>query len=84
MISFSAGCEKWRDHIQPASEENCHDAVRWASRFVATGNTCTLEAIEVSYCVHQMNTQPSFFSAILMLHLLRLFFIFEYQTIQFL
>ena len=47
IIQFSGSCKKWRDNIQEPTEENCHDAVRWTSSFVANGNTCTLEALQV-------------------------------------
>ena len=47
VIQFSGSCRKWRENIQAPSEENCHDAVRWTSNFVANGNTCTLEALQV-------------------------------------
>ncbi|XP_076458970.1 von Willebrand factor A domain-containing protein 3A-like isoform X2 [Babylonia areolata] len=49
IIQFSGGCQKWRDSIQSPSEENCHDAVAWASHFVANGNTCTLEALQLAF-----------------------------------
>ncbi|XP_006823607.1 von Willebrand factor A domain-containing protein 3A-like [Saccoglossus kowalevskii] len=45
IIRFSGNVEKWRHQIVDPLEENCHDAVRWVSTFVASGNTCTLEAL---------------------------------------
>ncbi|KAL8584268.1 hypothetical protein ACOMHN_034953 [Nucella lapillus] len=49
IIQFSGGCQKWRDSIQPPTEENCHDAVRWSTNLVANGNTCTLEALQLAF-----------------------------------
>ncbi|ESO87152.1 hypothetical protein LOTGIDRAFT_107324, partial [Lottia gigantea] len=49
LISFSGNCETWRDCIQVANEENCHDAVEWASVLTAEGNTCTLEALQLAF-----------------------------------
>lgn len=49
IIQFSGSTSKWRDSIQPPTEENCHDAVRWTSKFTANGNTCTLEALQLAF-----------------------------------
>ncbi|KAK3089710.1 hypothetical protein FSP39_005810 [Pinctada imbricata] len=49
LIRFSGNCEKWRDQLQPATQELCHDAVNWSSRLVASGNTCTLDAIKMAF-----------------------------------
>ncbi|XP_067671399.1 von Willebrand factor A domain-containing protein 3A-like [Haliotis asinina] len=50
LISFSGTCSKWRSCIQEPTEENCHDAVKWTSKLVAEGNTCTLEALQLAFC----------------------------------
>ena len=47
LIRFSGSCSVWRDAVQPPTEANCHDAIRWVSHLVAGGNTCTLEALQV-------------------------------------
>ncbi|KAL5018508.1 hypothetical protein ScPMuIL_004230 [Solemya velum] len=49
IIKFSGECEKWRGSIVRPLEENCHDAVKWTSEFVARGNTCTLEALKLAF-----------------------------------
>ncbi|PVD38341.1 hypothetical protein C0Q70_00953 [Pomacea canaliculata] len=49
IIQFSGSCKKWRNTIQPATESNCHDAVRWTSMLTANGNTCTLEALQLAF-----------------------------------
>lgn len=51
LIRFSGDCEKWRQRLEPATQENCHSAVSWSSRFTASGNTCTLEALRVRLVV---------------------------------
>ena len=52
LIRFSGNCEKWKEQIQPSTQDNCHAAVKWASTLKASGNTCTLEALKVKiYCV---------------------------------
>ena len=38
----------WKPTLVEPTEENCHDAARWISDLVADGNTCTLEALQVS------------------------------------
>lgn len=49
LIRFSGNCEKWCDNIQPATQENCHAAVKWVSTLKASGNTCTLEALQLAF-----------------------------------
>ncbi|WAQ95334.1 VWA3A-like protein [Mya arenaria] len=49
LIRFSGNCEKWQDRIQPATQENCHAAIKWASTLKASGNTCTLEALQLAF-----------------------------------
>lgn len=45
LIRFSSQCEKWKETIAEASEENCHRAIVWLTNLIAYGNTCTLDAI---------------------------------------
>ena len=47
MVGFSNKTESWQIGLMEPSEENCHDAVRWAAGLKAHGNTCTLEALQV-------------------------------------
>ncbi|XP_060556889.1 von Willebrand factor A domain-containing protein 3A-like [Ruditapes philippinarum] len=49
LIRFSGNCEKWQENIQPATQENCHSAIKWASTLKASGNTCTLEALQLAF-----------------------------------
>ncbi|XP_071962568.1 von Willebrand factor A domain-containing protein 3A-like isoform X2 [Antedon mediterranea] len=49
IIRFSADVEPWRPRVVEPTNENCHDAVRWLSTFVAGGNTCTLEALSYAF-----------------------------------
>ncbi|XP_077979926.1 von Willebrand factor A domain-containing protein 3A-like isoform X2 [Glandiceps talaboti] len=49
IIRFSGNVEKWRPVAVKPTDENCHDAVRWVSSFVAGGNTCTLEALHEAF-----------------------------------
>lgn len=35
--------------LEPATQENCHSAVSWSSRFTASGNTCTLDALRMAF-----------------------------------
>lgn len=49
FIAFSENCTKWQPTIQSVSEEKCHEAVEWVSNLVASGNTCTLEALEAAF-----------------------------------
>ena len=49
FIRFSDRCERWRDRMQEATEENCHKAIAWITSLQAHGNTCTLEAIREAF-----------------------------------
>lgn len=49
LIRFSGDCEKWKQRLEPATQENCHSAVSWSSRFTASGNTCTLDALRMAF-----------------------------------
>ena len=48
LICFSKSCEKWQEECVASTEENCHNAVKWVSSLTSHGNTCTLEALQVS------------------------------------
>lgn len=49
LIGFSKSVVKWMGKATLADEQNCHQAIEWISRLGADGNTCTLEAIQVSH-----------------------------------
>ncbi|CAG5136343.1 unnamed protein product, partial [Candidula unifasciata] len=49
LISFSGSCSVWKDAIQTPSEANCHDAIRWIFHMQAGGNTCTLDALRLTF-----------------------------------
>lgn len=55
LISFSQTVNRWMTCLADAAEENCHDAVRWASELQAGGNTCTLEAIQAAFEDKEVN-----------------------------
>ncbi|XP_013421396.1 von Willebrand factor A domain-containing protein 3A [Lingula anatina] len=49
LIRFSHTCEKWEEKMVDATESACHDAIRWVSKLVASGNTCTLDALDRAF-----------------------------------
>ncbi|XP_064617094.1 von Willebrand factor A domain-containing protein 3A-like [Liolophura sinensis] len=49
LISFANDCVSWRERCQTATAENCHDVIKWSSRLMAGGNTCTLKAIKMAF-----------------------------------
>ncbi|XP_075292454.1 von Willebrand factor A domain-containing protein 3A [Opisthocomus hoazin] len=46
LLRFSENTESWRECLVEATDEMCHDAVQWVSRFHAHGNTCILMALQ--------------------------------------
>ncbi|XP_053327974.1 von Willebrand factor A domain-containing protein 3A [Spea bombifrons] len=46
MISFSESIDSWQECLVEATDEACHDAVRWISRLTPQGNTCIFHALE--------------------------------------
>ncbi|XP_065500951.1 von Willebrand factor A domain-containing protein 3A [Caloenas nicobarica] len=46
LLRFAENTESWKDCLVEATDETCHDAVQWASRFHAHGNTCILMALQ--------------------------------------
>lgn len=48
LLRFADNTESWKEHLVEASDETCHGAVQWMSRFQADGNACILMALQVS------------------------------------
>ncbi|XP_067859637.1 von Willebrand factor A domain-containing protein 3A isoform X2 [Heptranchias perlo] len=46
LLCFAECVDAWQDRLVEATDETCHDAIQWASKAVAHGNTCTLEALQ--------------------------------------
>ncbi|KAL3876675.1 hypothetical protein ACJMK2_034479, partial [Sinanodonta woodiana] len=55
MVQFSGACDAWKSNVQPATQENCHDAIKWTSRLEASGNTCTLEALKMAFADYDID-----------------------------
>ncbi|XP_067162573.1 von Willebrand factor A domain-containing protein 3A [Apteryx mantelli] len=49
LLSFAENTESWREYLVEATDETCHDAVQWVSRFQAYGNTCILMALQKAF-----------------------------------
>ena len=49
LIGFSKNVSKWMSKVTLADEQKCHEAIEWISRLSADGNTCTLQAIQVTF-----------------------------------
>ncbi|XP_064376341.1 von Willebrand factor A domain-containing protein 3A [Dromaius novaehollandiae] len=49
LLSFAENTESWREYLVEATDETCHDAVQWVSRFRAYGNTCILMALQKAF-----------------------------------
>lgn len=48
LLRFAENTESWKECLVEATDETCHDAVQWVSKFHAHGNTCILMALQVS------------------------------------
>uniref|UniRef100_A0A8C2TWX9 von Willebrand factor A domain containing 3A n=1 Tax=Coturnix japonica TaxID=93934 RepID=A0A8C2TWX9_COTJA len=46
LLRFAENTESWREHLVEATDETCHDAVQWVSKFHAHGNTHILMALQ--------------------------------------
>ncbi|KFZ68142.1 von Willebrand factor A domain-containing protein 3A, partial [Podiceps cristatus] len=46
LLRFAENTESWRECLVEATDETCHDAVQWVSKFHAYGNTCILTALQ--------------------------------------
>ncbi|KFZ53138.1 von Willebrand factor A domain-containing protein 3A, partial [Antrostomus carolinensis] len=50
LLRFAENTESWKECLVEATDETCHDAVQWASKFHAHGNTCILMALQKAFC----------------------------------
>ncbi|KAM9372601.1 von Willebrand factor A domain-containing protein 3A [Phaethornis superciliosus] len=46
LLRFAENAESWKQCLVEATDEMCHDAVQWVSKFHAYGNTCILTALQ--------------------------------------
>ncbi|KAJ7401385.1 hypothetical protein BTVI_96387 [Pitangus sulphuratus] len=46
LLRFAENTESWKECLVEATDETCHDAVQWVSKFHAHGNTCILPALQ--------------------------------------
>ncbi|KAK2543969.1 hypothetical protein Q9966_002818, partial [Columba livia] len=46
LLRFAENTESWKECLVEATDETCHDAVQWASKFHAHGNTRILMALQ--------------------------------------
>ncbi|XP_010123548.1 PREDICTED: von Willebrand factor A domain-containing protein 3A-like, partial [Chlamydotis macqueenii] len=46
LLTFGANTESWKECLVEATNETCHDAVQWVSKFHAYGGTCILMALQ--------------------------------------
>ncbi|XP_053936643.1 von Willebrand factor A domain-containing protein 3A [Cuculus canorus] len=46
LLRFAENAESWKECLVEATDETCHDAVQWVSKFHALGNTCILMALQ--------------------------------------
>ncbi|KFP89190.1 von Willebrand factor A domain-containing protein 3A, partial [Acanthisitta chloris] len=46
LLRFAENTESWKDYLVEATDETCHDAVQWVSKFHAHGSTCILTALQ--------------------------------------
>ncbi|XP_010290116.1 PREDICTED: von Willebrand factor A domain-containing protein 3A [Phaethon lepturus] len=46
LLRFAENTESWKECLVEATDETCHDAVQWVSKFHAHGNTCILMALQ--------------------------------------
>nr|XP_009681674.1 PREDICTED: von Willebrand factor A domain-containing protein 3A isoform X3 [Struthio camelus australis] len=49
LLSFAENTESWKEYLVEATDETCHDAVQWLSKFQAYGNTCILMALQKAF-----------------------------------
>ncbi|KFV02357.1 von Willebrand factor A domain-containing protein 3A, partial [Tauraco erythrolophus] len=46
LLRFAENTESWKECLVEATDETCHDAVQWVSKFHAHGSTCILMALQ--------------------------------------
>ncbi|XP_019368393.1 PREDICTED: von Willebrand factor A domain-containing protein 3A isoform X2 [Gavialis gangeticus] len=49
LLRFAEDTEAWQECLVEATDETCHDAVQWVSKFQAHGNTCILKALQKAF-----------------------------------
>ncbi|KAM6299191.1 von Willebrand factor A domain-containing protein 3A [Aegotheles albertisi] len=49
LLRFAENTESWKESLVEATDETCHDAVQWVSKFHAHGNTCILMALQKAF-----------------------------------
>ncbi|XP_068063029.1 von Willebrand factor A domain-containing protein 3A isoform X1 [Anomalospiza imberbis] len=49
LLRFAENTESWKENLVEATDENCHDAVQWASTCHAHGNSCILAALQKAF-----------------------------------
>ncbi|XP_044836835.1 von Willebrand factor A domain-containing protein 3A isoform X3 [Mauremys mutica] len=54
LLRFAEDIDTWQDFLVEATDETCHDAVQWVSKFQAHGNTCVLKALQKAFCFQDL------------------------------
>ncbi|XP_019397714.1 PREDICTED: von Willebrand factor A domain-containing protein 3A isoform X1 [Crocodylus porosus] len=49
LLRFAENTEAWQECLVEATDETCHSAVQWVSKFQAHGNTCILKALQKAF-----------------------------------
>lgn len=49
LVQFSRSCERWQRALVDPTDDNCREAVQWVAQLTASGNTCTLEALQMAF-----------------------------------
>ncbi|EMP34967.1 von Willebrand factor A domain-containing protein 3A [Chelonia mydas] len=50
LLRFAEDIDTWQEFLVEATDETCHDAVQWVSKFQAHGTTCILKALQKAFC----------------------------------
>uniref|UniRef100_A0A8C3I458 von Willebrand factor A domain containing 3A n=1 Tax=Chrysemys picta bellii TaxID=8478 RepID=A0A8C3I458_CHRPI len=54
LLKFAEDIDTWQEFLVEATDETCHDAVQWVSKFQAHGNTCVLKALQKAFCFQDL------------------------------
>ncbi|XP_032657999.1 von Willebrand factor A domain-containing protein 3A isoform X7 [Chelonoidis abingdonii] len=54
LLRFAEDIDTWQEFLVEATDETCHDAVQWVSKFQAHGNTCVLKALQKAFCFQDL------------------------------
>ncbi|XP_065416052.1 von Willebrand factor A domain-containing protein 3A isoform X3 [Chrysemys picta bellii] len=54
LLKFADDIDTWQEFLVEATDETCHDAVQWVSKFQAHGNTCVLKALQKAFCFQDL------------------------------